>query len=179
MLHTQSTGLGDVSALLAKGTQVHDTHTKSGLFWALDPRLPRIAAMAAVEFDWLIQAAQRPAKAKPSVSHKSINGLWSLLSDSPGETPHSVESRAFHDSLGLHFFAQAYNHIPHPPVTTREDLLPAVTELTEALHKAHEGKALDQDVLEKLKAFCIGLSRYASAYRKMIYDNRPEHPYRK
>ena len=35
-----------------------EEETTPSVFWALEPSLPRIAAQAAVEFDWIIQGKQ-------------------------------------------------------------------------------------------------------------------------
>ncbi len=60
MSHTQSMiGLGDINALPATYSEGGSEHTpQPPALWALDPRLSRIAAQAAIDFDWLIHAPQ-------------------------------------------------------------------------------------------------------------------------
>lgn len=155
-----------------------EEETTPSVFWALEPSLPRIAAQAAVEFDWLVQDKQgRPVA---NASRESISTLSLLLSESLGNTQLDADNKAFVDSGGLNLFAKAYNdsHKTHP-VKTREELASAITQLTESLRKARQEGEIQEDVLVRLRAFCVALSEYAAVYRQMIYGNRQEHPYRK
>jgi hypothetical protein len=164
------------SALLEMDTKKKEV--APSVFWALDPRLPRIAAQAAVEFDWLIQV--KHGKSIASLSRESIRTLWWLLSESIGKAQLDTESKAFVDSVGLSLFVKAYNetHKAHP-VKTRRELASAVKELTSSLEKAQQEEDLDEGILRKMMDFCVALSEYAAVYREVVYGNRQEHPYRK
>lgn len=150
--------------------------TPRSVFWALNSRLPLMAAEAAVEFDWIIQGK----RGEPGLSFEAIDSLASLLNDSLGKTQLEAGSKAFSDPLGLSLFAKAYNETNKDhPVKTRAELLEAVNELTTSLKKIQEGSKIDNSVLEKMRNFFVALSEYATVYRKMVYGNRQEHPYRK
>lgn len=152
--------------------------TASSAFWALDSRLPRAAAQAAVEFDWILQA--RRGNRVPQQTLESIKDLSELISESVQTIKPSGEIKALVDSAGLSLLARAYNASNrNHPLKNREELASAIVQLTDSLNKAGEEGESDEDVLERMKEFCIALSTYASAYRKMVYGNRPEHPYRK
>lgn len=159
------------NALLALDSE--EEETLPSVFWALEPSLPRIAAQAAVEFDWLIQDKQGQPVA--NASYEAINTLSLLLSRSIGKHL-DADSKAFVDSGGLNLFAKAYNDSHKSrPVKTRQDLALAITQLTQSLH----GMGSDADVLVRMRAFGVALSKYAAVSRQMLYGNRQEHPYRK
>jgi len=165
----------NIPALLKMTSE--ETEVRPSVFWALEPRLPDITIQAAVEFDWLIQGKRGHPIA--NASRESINKLLWLLSESIGKTKLEANSKAFVDSGGLNLFTKAYNesHKAHP-VKTRKELRLAVKQLISSLGKAQEGE-LEEDVLVRMRDFCVALSEYAAAYRQMIYGNRQEHPYRK
>lgn len=155
-----------------------EEETPPSVFWALEPSLPRIAAQAAIEFDWIIQGKQ--GQPVPDASRKSINTLYLLLGGSLGGTQLDADSKGFVDSGGLHLLAKAYNESHKArPVKTREELASAIMQLTESLRKARHESEIQEDVLAKMRDFCVALSEYAAVYRQMIYGNRQEHPYRK
>lgn len=148
------------------------------VLWALDSRLPRIAAQAAVEFDWLIQ--DKHGQFAGELSRESIRKLLWLLSNSIGKVRFNDNNKGFVDSLGLSVFTKAYNEsYKARPVRTQEGLVTAVKELTNEFEKANQEAELDEDVLKKMMDFCVALSEYAATYREMLYDNRQDHPYRK
>ncbi|HQU07606.1 MAG: hypothetical protein B7X04_01530 [Parcubacteria group bacterium 21-54-25] len=156
-----------------------ESDARPPVFWALDPRLPRIAAQAAVEFDWLVQ--QKTGNNLPHVSREAINALHLLLSESTGTAqPGGPDNKGFVDTLGLNLFAKAYNasHTGHP-VRTRDELDTAMRQLVDSLYRAGENNELAENILADMRDFCAKLSDYGSAYRKMIYGSRQEHPYRK
>lgn len=152
--------------------------TTRPVFWALDPNLPRIAAQAAVEFDWLIQCKHGQPVAKPS--RESIQKLSLLLTQSIGKAPLAPETKGFVDTLSLNLLAKAYNasNAAHP-VKTREELARVIDGLMSALAQAKQNEILDEGVLASMRDFCAAFSNFASSYRKVAYGNRFEHPYRK
>ena len=161
------------SALLEIDTKKKEIRTP--VLWALDSRLPRIAAQAAVEFDWLIQA--KHGQFTGELSRESIRKLSQLLSNSIGKV--KFDNKGFVDSLGLSVFTKAYNESYNHPVKTQDGLVSAIRELTSELDKANRGAELEEEVLKKMLDFCVALSEYTATYREMLYDNRQDHPYRK
>lgn len=166
-----------IDATLLEMTEEENEVTSSPA-WALDPRLPRIAAQAAVEFDWLIQLKR--GQMLQHHSRESIKALGFLLAGSLGAL-HGGDARkgVSADSLGLNLLAKAYNASYTQPVKTREELADAIQQLTTSLQNAGEEREMLEIVLEGMRGFCVALSEYAAAYRKMIYGSRTEHPYRK
>lgn len=147
------------------------------VFWALDPRLPRTAAQAAVEFDWLIQA--KHGGTTGNRSRESITFLGELLAGSLVSDQQGGE-KAFVDSAGLSLFAKAYNESNQAhPLKARQELIAAVGQITASLEKARQNAEIDENTLVRMRDFCVALSNCASAYREMVYGNRQEHPYRK
>ena len=150
--------------------------TMSSVFWALDPRLPRTAARAAVEFDWLIQAKHGTGTADRS--RESIAFLAELLSGSIGGGQEG--EKGFVDSGGLNLFAKAYNEANrNQPVNAHDELFSAIKQVTGALENARQNNEIDETVLARMRDFCVALSNYAASYREMVYGHRQEHPYRK
>jgi hypothetical protein len=147
------------------------------VFWALDPRLPRTAAQAAVEFDWLIQ---RKHGKDVNPSHASINALALLLGESMRKTQLGLNNKSFVDSMGLNLLAKAYNETyKATPVQTRDELAKAVKKLTSSLNAAQNEKKIEEEVLVGMREFCSALSEHAAVYRKMVYGSRQEQPYRR
>jgi hypothetical protein len=167
----------NIPALLKMTNEATEIPSSSVVFWALEPRLPDIAVQAAVEFDWLIQG--KHGQPVPNASRDSINKLCWLLSEAIGETHLDTDSKAFVDTLGLNLFTKAYNDSHAHPVKTRHELMSAINQLITSLGKAQQESEVEEDVLVRMRDFCVALSEYAASYRQMIYGNRQGHPYRK
>ena len=151
------------------------------MFWALDPSLPRIAAQAAVEFNWLIQV--QDGQQVINLSHKSIENLLMYLSESVIDTQiysDNLENKGFNDSLGLNLFAKAYNKADKShPISTRKELNKVVSFFSELLQKVQRDEDVKEDNLKIMMKFCIYLSDFSATYRRMVYQNQSDHPYRK
>jgi len=166
-----------INANLLEMSGNEENEMPPSVFWALDPRLPRTAAQAAVEFDWLIQSKHGQSVNRSS---ESINTLSLLLSGAIGKTQRGADKKAFVDSLGLNLFAKAYNETRDAhPVKTREDLEVAIQQLISSLDDARRGIDIEESILTAMRKFCSSLSEYAAVYRKMAYGNHQEHPYQK
>jgi hypothetical protein len=149
------------------------------VLWALEPTLPRTAAQAAVEFDWLIE--KKRGNQMSNITRQSIHKLYVLLGESVGKAQFSSEYKGFVDSMGLSFLVKAYNDAyKNNPVKTQGELDKAVKDLVSALNDAqNDEKEIDESLLTHMRDFCAALSNYTATYRKMVYGNRSEHPYRK
>ena len=143
------------------------TNQDQEMLRALDPDLPFLAARAAVELDNLI--LNQPT------SLDSVKQIASLLQGSTtlaaGGQRKSLMDPATVDLVGRAIIAQG-------------DQVMTITALAEvAARIADELASTEQDpkrnLLEKMRTFCVALSREASAYMSPEIETESPHPFRR
>ena len=135
----------------------------------LDPNLPFIAAYAAAEFDDLIGERES--------SLENIKKLLGLLNEA---FPHSIvnnNSGEFKlDPLGADVFSRAINESHHMNLNSYQEVLARAEELAVQLGGVVEKDAPIELPLEKLKAFCVALSKFALSTRQQASRSRAKNP---
>lgn len=136
---------------------------------ALDPDLPFIASEAAIELDCLLAGKPLDMSAVRTLSERLHNSLTRAHQDGG---IHSLMDPATVSVLG-----EGVNQSGGPQVTTVDELIEKASAIADILAKPDP--KTDRERVTWVRAFCVGLSKSAAAYRKSIYDLRPSHPYRK
>lgn len=137
---------------------------------ALDPHLSLIASQAAIELDNL--------RLGTATDFEAVTKLASRLKDSMGEIPGSGRTKGLMDPQAIHILSQAYTEAEGETIKTVDELAHKALLLADGLGDAKESSAKDQ--IEKLRDFCIALSRIASSYRKSVMSQRkPDPPFRR
>jgi hypothetical protein len=139
---------------------------RQGILRALDPKLPFLAARAAMELDSLILAQQ------PSLD--SVRQLASLLQGSTIVTSgqrQSLMDPATVDLVGRAIVSQGNQ------VLTITDLADAAARIANDLAGAEQDP--QRQLIEKMREFCVALSREASAYLFSETDAEASHPFRR
>lgn len=135
-----------------------------------DPDLPLLASEAAIEIDNLLSgrssglgAVERlGARMRYSVGGSGREGARSML-----------------DPATLTVLGAAVNEVSRgtPLVADMDALIHRAGQIASDLTKRDPQS--DRVTLEWVRAFCVALSRCAAAYRKSIYDLRPQHPFKR
>jgi hypothetical protein len=141
---------------------------------ALDSDLPLLASRAAIQLDDLILKKRTKTDAIQQLaeylanSTKEVNGSGvrqSLMDPSTAE----VLRRALEDSRGQGEFK------------TIGELVHEAWLMAEGMRHPDASRDTDEErpSLDRLKRFCVALSRQASSFRQSVYDVRPAHRFRK
>ena len=137
---------------------------------AIDPELPSLASNAAVELDLLINGEPTDLDAVRQLGTRLRQTLDKPVPDQPARGLHvDTETEAI---LG-----QAFTLAGADPKTILGELIHRTEQIAEQLSSAKSHT--EQTVLELQRAFCLALSQSAAAYRQLIFDVRPPHPYRR
>jgi len=137
---------------------------------ALDPEIPSLASDAAVELDLIINGVPSGLTAVHQLGAKLNQALEKPAVDQPARCLH-VDT-AMETILG-----QAFHRAGDDPTTILSKLLTRTEEAVRQLSSADTGA--DKTALEWQRAFCLALSQSAAAYRQMLFDVRPPHPFRR
>ena len=138
---------------------------------ALDPDLCSLAADAAVELDLLING-------EPT-DMEGVRRLGERLRQTLDQPDTGQPTRRLHvDTETETVLGQAFTRAGVADAATILGELPQRTEeIAEQLSST--GSGTDETVLQKQRDFCLALSQSAAAYRQLIFDVRPPHPYRR
>jgi hypothetical protein len=123
-------------------------------FRGLDPDLPSIAALAAAEVDGLIRRQQSDLQ--------NLGRLAEVLTTTFATAEHSGGARHLLDPVSANVFASARRDALASAVSSYDELAHASLELAEQM-KGASARVDDDDVLARLKRFCLALSRHALA----------------
>ena len=144
-----------------------ESQSNSGVSWALDPRLPLWASRAAVQLDNLIN--------KKSSDLSAVAHLLQLLK----EDLSSGVSSGWSDPSDEAVFYQAFQKThPDDHLESLGDVRAAARKIMLQLEVASKS-TFDTNLLEKLRDFCIALSRFSQSYGKELMGGEQTHPYRK
>jgi hypothetical protein len=135
----------------------------------MDPDLSFLAAKAAVELDNL--AAGRPTKIV------AARTLAERIHGSLGQSDGTAGPRSLMDPATLTVVSEAVSQTLPDPVRTMDDLVREATSLASDL--TEENPSEESAVIERVRTFCVALSRCAAAYRESVFSLRPTHPFRK
>jgi hypothetical protein len=137
---------------------------------ALDPELPSLAADAAIELDLLINGEPAGVDA--------VHRLGKRLRETLGQPQAGQTARGLQVDTEMEtVLGQAFIGSGDDPATILQHLFQRTQEISNQLSSAQGGTERRQ--LEWQRAFCLALSQSAAAYRQMIFDVRPPHPYRR
>jgi len=137
---------------------------------ALDPELPSLASNAAVELDLLINGEETELEAVRQLGERLRQTLDKPIADQPARGLHV-------DTETETILGQAFTRSGADPATILSELLRRTEKIAEQLSTAETGT--ERKTLEWQRAFCLALSQSAAAYRQLIFDVRPPHPYRR
>ena len=137
---------------------------------AMDPGLPFLASQAAIEIDRVLAGMDTGLEAVKRLATQLRN---SVTSDSS-----SGAAKSLIDPSTGSVFGRALAQGPSGRSIGSVDEL--VRELIATANKLPSSPTPeDPSSLEWARAFCVALSRFASAYRQSIHELRPAHPYRR
>jgi hypothetical protein len=134
-----------------------------------DPDLPMLAAQAAIELDSL----RRGKRIGLSTVNEIGNRLRSSLEG-------SIETgkRAVLDSSTFAIVGPALDTTEWAGrVKTTDELISGLGGIADAMNKLAEDANAEQ--IEKIRNFCVALSKYAAAYRQSLQDLEPTHSFRR
>lgn len=135
----------------------------------LDPKLPILAAEAAIDIDNMLLGGD--------VNKEAIHQLAAQLNNSftiegAGGTHHNLM-----DSATLTILGEVIADTEDTSSLEVEGLLKKVAEIANEL--SSENPLDNQRALERARDFCIALSRAAVSFNSSIIDLEPAHPFRK
>ena len=137
---------------------------------ALDPELPSLASDAAVELDLLINGEPTDLGA--------VRQLGERLRHTIDKSSSDPSARGLHvDTATETILGQAFMRSGDDPATILSKLVERTKQISDLLSSAKDEAEKSQ--LELQRAFCLALSKSAAAYRQMLLDVRPSHPYRR
>jgi len=143
--------------------------TNSATLRLYDPDLPMLAAQAAIELDSL-------RRGKP-IGLTTVNEIENRLRNSL-ESSAENGKRAVLDSSTFAIVGQALDTTEWSGrLKTTEQLINGTGEIADAMHELNENAKSEQ--LEKIRNFCVALSKYAAAYRQSLHDLEPAHSFRR
>jgi hypothetical protein len=137
---------------------------------ALDPNLSTLASNAAVELDLLINGEVTKLESVQQLGQRLRQSL-----DKP--TPDKPARGLQVDTETETVLGQAFTRAGADPATILGELLHRTEQLAEQLSSTKS--STERKALEWQCAFCLALSQSAAAYRQLIFDVRPPHPYRR
>jgi hypothetical protein len=138
---------------------------------ALDLDLSSLASNAAVELDLVINGEHADLNAVRQLGERLRQSLDKPTPDQPARGLHV-------DTETEMVLAQAFTRAGDADPAT---ILGEVTRRTEqiAAQLSSAKGAAEGQSLERARAFCLALSQSVAAYRQLIFDVRPPHPYRR
>lgn len=129
--------------------------------------LRRTITLAAVEFDWLVQAKQGlPVK---NATQEAIRGLSQSLNQWIEKSGLGVTKKPSVAPGLLSMFAETFRG-EGAQVNTIDDLVPLIKKRAELLTKASQGEDLSEVDFQKMRDFCISLSKNASRVWNTFYE---------
>ena len=136
----------------------------------VDPELPLLVSDAAVELDLLIQGDQPGLEA--------VRQLGDDLRKTLAKPAKAPPSRQLHVNTETEtILGQAFCDAGGDPSTILRDLSRYTEEIATQLSSAEPGGRRED--LERLREFCLALSRFAAAYRQSMTIALPPHPDRR
>lgn len=134
-----------------------------------DPDLPMLAAQAAIELDSL-------RRGKP-IGLTTVSEIENRLRNSLEGSSESGK-RAVLDSSTFAIVGQALDTTEWSGrLKTTEQLINGTGEIADAMHELNENTEAEQ--VERIRNFCVALSKYAAAYRQSLHDLEPVHSFRR
>jgi len=134
-----------------------------------DPDLPMLAAQAAIELDSL-------RRGKP-IGLDTVSAVGNRLKSSVAISP-STGKRAVIDSSTFVIVGQALDTtVCSGRLKTTEQLINGTGEIGELMTQLKEDAGAEE--VEKIRNFCVALSKYAAAYRQSLHDLEPTHSFRR
>ena len=158
-----SAACGELRATYREKPMTTPVHTTRGAFRATDREIPFLAAQAALELDLLAKKKER--------SLKHVQKLADLFAreDKP--------VAEFYDPVTSGVVSRALCTYFEPQVDSLTDFATRNREIGEILHKAARGDA--EPPIDRLRDFCLAISRFSSASQSDVHGNRERHPFRK
>lgn len=135
----------------------------------LDPNLSFIASRAAIELDNLLLGTSKNLDA--------VHELARRLKNSAEEISGSTTMRNLMDPQSIRVFSQAYIETQGETVSTIDELAKKAWNIAGDLDEAKADP--QRQTLERLRAFCVALSRIVSAQRLAMLERRPGLPYKR
>lgn len=150
-----------------------DVHEKE-ILRALDADLPFLSSRAAIELDNVVLG--RPTELS------SVKALVRRLSNSFEPIHETATPRSLMDPATLTVVSRAISGSQWTSkLTTVDQLVTEAWNLTSSMKKSSEDRTStpEKQVLERMRDFCVALSKCAASYRKTIHAARPVHRYRR
>ena len=130
--------------------------------WSLDSAFTRATAQAAVELDWILQ--KRHGKKLGRLSKKAIREVLRLVGDD-FEEPLKMKN--------CWDFIVVTNGLLDTGQLMRSDSFKdvgrAARRILKLMSGVCHGEKIGEKILEKLRDFCVSLSKHSSLFRKQIY----------
>lgn len=138
---------------------------------ALDPNLPFLASEAAIELDALLCGEGTDLSA--------VRSLADRLRSAVPLQPADGGAQSFVDPATLGILGEAVSQAGGDAEAPQNvtDLMARASTIANDL--AGSDPQSNREGLVWARAFCVGLSRSAAAYRKSIHDLRQPHPFRR
>lgn len=134
-----------------------------------DPDLPMLAAQAAIELDSL-------RRGKP-IGLSTVNEIANRLLTSFDSTGDNGK-RAAVDSSTFAIVGQALDSAEWSGrLKTTQQLVSEAGQIAKAMNDVTE--SANPEMIEKIRNFCVALSKYAAAYRQSLHDLTPSHNFRR
>lgn len=133
-----------------------------------DPNLSFLALQAVSELDSLLKGETRQLKA--------VCQLAARLRNSTADIANSAKRQSLMDPQAVQLFSEAYLESHGESVSTIDGLAREAWLIADEFDKVAETDG--KGVVEKLRAFCLALSRIATSNRKAALNARSNKPYR-
>jgi hypothetical protein len=134
-----------------------------------DPDLPMLAAQAAIELDSLRRGKLIGLRTVHEVGQRLRTSL---------ETSPDNGKRAIIDSSTFAIVGPALDTTEWSGrVKTTEQLINGTGEIADIMTDLNEQVETKQ--IEKIRNFCVALSKFAAAYRQSLHDLEPAHTFRR
>jgi C4-dicarboxylate-specific signal transduction histidine kinase len=145
--------------------------------WELETSLPSLASQAAAELDNLLLGKSNQVDALRRLSAQIAESIVNVdQPDAPGSLIDPSAVVVMHRAIGE-------TNTTGVRMTTIHDLIHEATRITQGLEsigRDPEGtKSQAVSVIEKMRDFCLVLSRLASAHEQSVLERRPSHPFRR
>lgn len=151
-------------------------HSERPAFSVLDPRLPMLAAKAALQLDRCRLARESTSSAEtPDLG--AVSELGSMLKSATA-TPCWGSSKGLFDPPSIEALSQAIGRYESDFTQSSERLMEGLKELVEKLTVENIAKC-DESVLAAVRDFFVALSDLAATGQRSRYRTRPVSPFRK
>lgn len=148
--------------------------TESSRSWQLENDLPSVACQAAIELDNLIIGR--------SIGLEAAKRLSSIISQSLPSRSEACTQQCWFDPTTAVAMHRAITDT-QVPLESFEELLRKTGEILGDLGKLGDDpnafKAQGAKTLPMMRAFCLALSKHASALQQSFDDQMPDHPFRR